>query len=159
MHTGKNAAMSSFPAEFKYSETHEWVQVDGKTATIGITDYAQEELGDIVYVDLKEAGTELKNEDEFGSIESVKAVSELFMPISGKILEVNEDIAENPTLVNEDPHYGGWLVKIQIENPKELSNLMTASEYAAFVEEEKEREREDEDEEEEPDEDEEEVEE
>lgn len=119
-----------------YSKEHEWIQVDGETALIGITHHAQEQLGDIVYVDLPELDSEFVAGDEFGSVESVKAVAEVFMPVDGEVLEVNEQLEETPETVNEDPHAGGWLVKVKLTNPSQLEGLMSHSDYAKFVEEE-----------------------
>ena len=126
--------MATTPPELKYSKTHEWVRVEGDTATIGITDHAQSELGDIVYLGLPEAGMTIKLDETFGEIESVKAVSELFAPITGEVVEANTGIASTTELVNEDPYGTGWLLKVKVSNPSELSELMSAEDYAKFAE-------------------------
>jgi glycine cleavage system H protein len=112
-----------------YSETHEWVKVDGDVAFVGITDYAQKELGDIVYVDLPEEGTEIEAGSEIGSIESAKAVVDLVTPVSGEIIKVNEEVIDNGALVNDSPYEDGWLFKIRLSDPDELDQLMTAGDY------------------------------
>ncbi len=127
--------MANTPPELKYSKTHEWVRVDGDTATIGITDHAQSELGDIVYLGLPDAGKTITIDDNFGEIESVKAVSELFAPITGEVIEANTGIASTTELVNEDPYGSGWLLKIKITNPEELAELLSADDYARFAQE------------------------
>lgn len=119
----------NFPEELKYTQEHEWVRIEGDTAYIGITDFAQGELGDIVYVDINTIGDEVKQGDIFGSVEAVKTVSDLFMPISGKVLEVNPDIDTNPELVNSDPYGQGWIIKSTITNKAELDSLLTAAQY------------------------------
>ena len=118
----------------KYSKTHEWVRVEGDTATIGITDHAQSELGDIVYLGLPEAGKTINLDETFGEIESVKAVSELFAPLTGEVVEANTGIASTTELVNEDPYGTGWLLKVKVSNPAELSELMSAEDYEKFAE-------------------------
>lgn len=122
-----------YPDNYKYTKEHEWVLIDGDTAVIGITDHAQSQLGDIVYVELPEVDDTFSIGDEFGSVESVKAVAEVFMPISGKILGINEDLEERPETVNKDPHDDGWLIKVQIEDPSELEDLLDHNEYQEFV--------------------------
>jgi glycine cleavage system H protein len=122
------------PADNKYAKSHEYVNVEGDIATIGITDYAQKELGDVVFVELPQVGTQLEANEELGSIESVKAVSELFAPVSGEVLEVNEDLAEKPELVNTDPWGDGWMIKVKMSNPDDLEELMSAEEYEEYVE-------------------------
>jgi len=122
------------PADNKYAKSHEYVNVEGDIATIGITDYAQKELGDVVFVELPQVGTELEANEELGSIESVKAVSELFAPVSGEVVEVNEDLAEKPELVNTDPWGDGWMIKVKMSNTDDLDELMTAEEYEEYVE-------------------------
>lgn len=119
----------NFPEELKYTQEHEWVRIEGDTAYIGITDFAQGELGDIVYVDINTIGDEVKQGDIFGSVEAVKTVSDLFMPISGKVLEVNPDIDTNPELVNSDPYGQGWIIKSTISDKAELDSLLTAAQY------------------------------
>jgi glycine cleavage system H protein len=124
-----------YPADFKYTKEHEWLKADGKTATIGITSYAQDSLGDIVFVDLPKVGAELTAGKTFGSVESVKAVSDLYAPASGTVTEVNTDLATAPEKINKDAH-GSWMVKIELKNPGELSSLLSASDYEKFVAEE-----------------------
>ena len=123
----------SVPENLKYTKDHEWVKVEGKVATVGITEFAQGELGDIVYVDIDTEGEDLEKEDTFGTIEAVKTVSDLFMPISGKISEINGDLDENPELVNESPYEKGWMVKIEISDESELEDLMDASSYTDLI--------------------------
>ena len=125
----------SYPSDLKYTKEHEWIKANGATATIGITHYAQESLGDIVFVDLPKVGTEVSVGKAFGSVESVKAVSDLFAPASGKVTEVNGDLANAPEKINQDAH-GSWMVKITLANPGELSALMSAADYEKFVAEE-----------------------
>lgn len=125
-----------FPDDVKYTREHEWVRVDGKVATVGITDYAQEQMGDIVYVEPPDEGEVVAKGDALGVVESVKSVSDVYAPVSGKVIEAN-DLKDNPETVNEDPYNEGWLAKIEITDPSELDELMTAKEYEAFVNEEK----------------------
>ncbi|MFI5398695.1 MAG: glycine cleavage system protein GcvH [Candidatus Binatia bacterium] len=127
-----------FPEDLKYSKEHEWVLVEGNVATVGITDYAQDQLGDIVFVELPAIGDKVSKEDAFGVVESVKAVSDIFAPVSGKVLEVNDDLPDNPEMVNEDAYGDGWIIKIEMNDPEELQELMTAAEYEEYVAEEKE---------------------
>ena len=127
-----------FPEDVKYSKEHEWVLVEGGVATVGITDYAQDQLGDIVFVELPAVGDKVSKEDAFGVVESVKAVSDIYAPVSGKVLEVNDDLPENPEMLNEDPYGDGWIIKIEMNDPEELDDLMTAAEYEQYVAEEKE---------------------
>ena len=122
------------PEDNRYAKSHEYVHVEGNTGTIGITDYAQKELGDVVFVELPQVGTELEAGDELGSIESVKAVSELFVPVSGEVIEVNEALADNPALVNTDPWGDGWMVRIKLADVTEVDELMTAEEYDEYLE-------------------------
>lgn len=126
--------MATVPPELKYSKTHEWVQITGDVVTIGITDHAQAELGDIVYLDLTDPGRILKAEDQFGEIESVKAVSELFSPVSGEVTETNTAISDKTDVVNTDPFGEGWLIKVRLSAPSELSQLMDAPDYEKFAE-------------------------
>ena len=126
----------SYPDDLKYSKSHEWVKVDGDVATIGITDYAQKELGEVVFVDLPEVGQVFDTEEEFGTIESVKAVSELYTPIAGEILEHNATLKDEPSAVNEDPHGDGWLLKMKVASNSDLDALMSASEYESYLKEE-----------------------
>jgi glycine cleavage system H protein len=123
----------TFPATLRYTNDHEWVRVEGDTATIGITDHAQNELGDIVYVDIPNAGATLAAGDTFGTIEAVKTVADLFSPISGTITEVHSAVNDAPESVNSDPYGEGWLVKMSIANPAELDALMDSAAYEAFV--------------------------
>lgn len=123
-----------YPSEFLYSKQHEWIHVDGDVAVLGITEFAQSELGEVVYFEAPETGQSFDADDEIGSIESVKAVSEIFTPVSGEILEVNEALEDTPEIVNDDPHGNGWLLKIRVTEPDELEDLMSAEQYQAFVE-------------------------
>ena len=124
----------SNPEDNRYAKSHEYVHVEGNTGTIGITDYAQKELGDVVFVELPQVGTELEAGDELGSIESVKAVSELFTPVSGEVIEINDALADNPALVNTDPWGDGWMVRIKVTDATEVDELMTAEEYDEYLE-------------------------
>jgi glycine cleavage system H protein len=119
-----------------YSEDHEWIREEEEYLLIGITDFAQEELGDIVFVELPEVDEEFDKDDSFGVLESVKAVSDTFIPISGKVIEVNEDLIDNPELINNDPYGDGWLIKVEPADDSELDELLSAEEYAEFIEEE-----------------------
>jgi glycine cleavage system H protein len=125
-----------FPAEFKYTKTHEWVSVSGDIATIGLTNHAQEELGDIVFVELPEVGRTLDLEEPFGVVESVKAVSDLYSPLTGEVAEVNEELESAPETVNEAPHDKGWLIKIKLSSPEQVDNLLDSAAYEAHVKEE-----------------------
>ena len=122
-----------YPSDCLYTKEHEWVRVGEGTAVLGITQFAQSELGEVVFVELPEVGQSYDAHDEIGTIESVKAVAEVYTPVSGEILEVNEDLNDAPEVLNEDPHGKGWLVKIKLGAPGELEELMNAEEYAAFV--------------------------
>ncbi len=123
-----------YPSEYRYSEEHEWVQVENDIATIGITAFAQDELGEVVYVDLPEAGDSFEAGDEIGSIESVKAVAEVYTPLAGEIVEANGELDDAPETVNEDPHAKGWLIKLRIDpNDPKLGELMDAAKYVAFT--------------------------
>jgi glycine cleavage system H protein len=128
-----------YPENFRYTKEHEWVLVEGGAATVGITDHAQAELGDIVYVDLPKVGAHVEKGKSFGSVESVKAVSEIYSPVSGDVTEANKAAADAPETLNSDPHGAGWLVKIRLADsaPAELEALMTAADYQAYVEAEK----------------------
>lgn len=130
--------MSNIPEELKYSKDHEWVSVEDDVATIGITDYAQEALGDVVYVELPGEGENFDSHDAFGSVESVKAVSEIFTPVAGEIIESNEDLNDTPEVVNDDPYGDAWLVKVKMDNSGEVDALLSAEEYAEFLESEEE---------------------
>ncbi|ABO68301.1 MULTISPECIES: glycine cleavage system protein GcvH [Geobacillus] len=121
------------PKELRYSKEHEWVRVEGDKVRIGITDFAQSELGDIVFVELPEVGTEITANEPFGSVESVKTVSELYAPISGTIVEVNESLNDNPEYVNESPYEKAWMIVIEPKDLSEVDNLLTAEQYAAMV--------------------------
>ena len=122
-----------YPENFRYTKEHEWVRVEGDTATIGITDHAQEELGDIVYVDLPKPGTKLEQGKSLGSVESVKAVSDVYAPVSGEVAEVNQTLADAPEKLNEDPHGAAWLIKVKLSAPAEVSGLMSAADYQAYI--------------------------
>jgi glycine cleavage system H protein len=122
------------PEDNRYAKSHEYVHLEGDVATIGITDYAQKELGDVVFVELPQVGSMLDAADELGSIESVKAVSELFSPVGGEVIEINEALADNPALVNTDPWGDGWMIRIRVSDPTEIDELMTAEEYDEFIE-------------------------
>ncbi len=126
--------MASIPGDLKYSKTHEWVRVEGDVATVGITDHAQAELGDITYLDLPQPGRSLELDAQFGEVESVKAVSELFSPISGEVIEANTGISNTTETVNEDPYGNGWLIKVRIADPSELTGLMDPADYERFAE-------------------------
>ena len=125
--------MSNIPAELKYSNDHEWCRVDGEYAYVGITDFAQSELGDIVFVDIQSEGETLSAGDIFGTIEAVKTVSDAFTPVSGDVVEVNPAIDADPALVNTDPSGEGWMVKIKMSAPEEVDALLSAEDYAAFI--------------------------
>ncbi|MCR4404437.1 MAG: glycine cleavage system protein GcvH [Candidatus Acetothermia bacterium] len=122
------------PKEFRYTKDHEWAKAEGSRARVGITDHAQSELGDIVYVELPAVGREVKQGEGFATVESVKAVSDVYAPVSGKVVEVNERLSDEPELINKSPHDQGWLALIEMADPKELERLMTAEEYERFLE-------------------------
>jgi glycine cleavage system H protein len=124
-----------YPADYKYTKEHEWLKADGKTATIGITSYAQDSLGDIVFVDLPKVGAELSAGKTFGSVESVKAVSDLYAPASGTVTEVNGELATAPEKINKDAH-SAWMIKVALKNPSDLNSLLSAADYEKFVAEE-----------------------
>ncbi|WP_026859944.1 glycine cleavage system protein GcvH [Jeotgalicoccus psychrophilus] len=124
----------SLPQDLKYSEDHEWIKVEGNTVTIGITDFAQSELGDIVFVELPEEGDDISTGDSFGSVESVKTVSELYAPVSGLIVAVNEELEDSPELVNENPYEDAWMLKVELSDESELDNLLDAAGYQAVIE-------------------------
>jgi glycine cleavage system H protein len=128
----------NFPEDLKYSKEHEWVRVSGNIATIGISDYAQDQLGEIVFVELPDEGEEFEKDDAFGVIESVKSVNDIYAPLTGRIVDVNDPVVDSPEIVNEDPYAEGWLVKIEISDPKELGELMSAKDYEAYIKEESE---------------------
>lgn len=123
----------NFPGDLKYTKDHEWIKIDGTHGTIGITDFAQKELGDIVYVEVESEGFEVEAGESFGTIEAVKTVSDLFMPLSGKIVEFNEALEGEPELVNSDPYGKGWILKIEIREGAEMKGLMTAKEYQDLI--------------------------
>lgn len=122
-----------YPDNFRYTAEHEWVLAEGGTGTVGITDHAQHELGDIVYVDLPKIGAKAEKGEALGSVESVKAVSEIFAPVSGEVVAVNESLADTPEILNQDPHGAAWLVKIKLSKPEELQQLMPASAYQQHI--------------------------
>jgi glycine cleavage system H protein len=121
------------PDNLRYTASHEWVRVDGETGTIGITDHAQKELGEIVYLELPEVGHVFNAEDEFGTVESVKAVSELFTPVSGEVVEINKAAVGEPGIVNDDPYGDGWLIKVKLSTDENISKLMTADQYTEYL--------------------------
>ncbi len=126
------------PPGLKYSKEHEWVSTEDSLATIGITDHAQEQLGEIVYIELPSVGEKVSKDDPFGVVESVKAVSDIYAPVSGTVVEVNEDLAESPEVVNEDPYGDGWLIKVRVSDPTDLDDLMDNEEYEQMIAREKE---------------------
>jgi len=124
------------PKDLKYTKEHEWIRVEGNVGVIGITDFAQSQLSDIVYVELPETGTEVKQMESFGTVEAVKAVSDLYSPVSGKVIEVNQKVKDDPSIINKDPYGDGWLIKVEISNPDELNNLLSPEEYEKLISEE-----------------------
>jgi glycine cleavage system H protein len=124
-----------YPEEFQYTKDHEWIRVDGDTGTIGITDHAQKELGDIVYVELPKPGDEVTAAETFGTVESVKAVSEIYSPVTGEVTTVNGKLQDHPELLNSDPHAGAWLICVRMSDPKEIEKLMSSEEYEAYIQE------------------------
>jgi glycine cleavage system H protein len=125
--------MANIPDDLHYSKDHEWVRVDGNIAVVGITDYAQDSLGDVVYVELPKVGDEFAANESFGSVESVKAVSEVFCPVSGEVVGINEALADTPEEVNQDSYGKGWMIRVQMANPGEVDSLLTAAEYEDFT--------------------------
>ena len=123
----------SYPADLRYTKEHEWAKVEGGRARVGITHYAQDQLGDVVFVELPKTGTQIRQMQGFGVVESVKAVSDLFAPLSGEVVEVNGDLAQHPEKVNEDPYGTGWLIVVTIADPKEVETLMTAAQYQEYL--------------------------
>ncbi|PDH48132.1 MAG: glycine cleavage system protein H [Bacteroidetes bacterium MED-G13] len=121
------------PNNLKYTKDHEWIAIDGDIATVGITDFAQRELGDIVYVEIESVGELLKADEVFGTVEAVKTVSDLFLPVEGEILELNEDLETSPEDVNNDPYDKGWMIKMKVSNPSELDNLLTSDDYKKLI--------------------------
>lgn len=122
-----------YPAEYRYTKVHEWIKVEGGTATVGITDYAQQELGDVVFVELPKVGAKINAGQAFGSVESVKAVSEIFMPVGGEIAEINSALVDAPEKINQDPHGAAWLVKVKLSDAKEADGLMDARAYESYI--------------------------
>ncbi|TAM81943.1 MAG: glycine cleavage system protein GcvH [Acidobacteria bacterium] len=122
-----------YPEEFQYTKDHEWIRVDGDTGTIGITDHAQKELGDIVYVELPKSGDAVTAAQTLGTVESVKAVSEIYSPVSGKVTAVNAKLQEHPELLNSDPHSEAWLIRVRLADPQEVRKLMSAEQYEAYI--------------------------
>lgn len=127
--------MAKVPSDLKYTRSHEWVRLDGDVATVGITDHAQAELGDIVYLDLPEPGRVLQSDTQFGEVESVKAVSELFAPLTGEVIETNTGITDTTEIVNQDPYGEGWLIRVRVHDSAQLANLLAAGDYEKFAEE------------------------
>jgi glycine cleavage system H protein len=123
----------NIPDELKYTKDHEWVKVDGDLVTVGITDYAQNELGDVVYVELPEPGQEVEKDESFGTIEAVKAVADLFCPVSGEIMEINEELGDDPEIVNKNPYGDGWMVKIRLSDTTQIDGLMSADDYIKMI--------------------------
>ncbi len=123
----------NIPNELKYTKDHEWIAIDGEIATVGITDFAQLELGDIVYVEIETVGELLKADEVFGTVEAVKTVSDLFIPVEGEILELNEDLETSPEDVNNDPYDKGWMIKMKVSNPGDLDNLLSSDEYKKLI--------------------------
>ncbi|MBN2668078.1 MAG: glycine cleavage system protein GcvH [Bacteroidales bacterium] len=121
------------PAELKYTKEHEWVKIDGNIATVGITDFAQGELGDVVFIEIETEGEELAQEETFGTIEAVKTVSDMFMPVSGTVLEINPALEDTPEIVNTDPYGKGWMIKIEMKDASELDSLLSADDYASQI--------------------------
>jgi glycine cleavage system H protein len=122
-----------YPENFRYTKEHEWVLAEGDTGTVGITDHAQQELGDIVYVDLPKVGSQVEAGKSLGSVESVKAVSDIYSPVSGEIVEINQTLADAPETLNSDPHGAAWLVKIKLSGTSQIENLMTAADYLSYI--------------------------
>jgi glycine cleavage system H protein len=122
-----------YPENFRYTKEHEWVLAEGDTGTVGITDHAQQELGDIVYVDLPKVGSQVEAGKSLGSVESVKAVSDIYSPVSGEVLEINQTLADAPETLNTDPHGAAWLVKIKLSGTAEVQNLMSAADYQSYI--------------------------
>ncbi|MGD8329196.1 MAG: glycine cleavage system protein GcvH [Acidobacteriota bacterium] len=126
--------MADYPGDYRYTKEHEWISVEGDVGTIGITDHAQAELGDVVYVELPAVGDQITAEEPFGTIESVKAVSELYAPVSGEVTEVHEHLVDSPEMVNEDPHKSAWMIRVKLADPAVVESLMSATEYTDFLE-------------------------
>ena len=124
-----------YPEEFQYTKDHEWIRLDGDTGTIGITDHAQKELGDIVFVELPNSGDQVTAAETFGTVESVKAVSEIYSPVTGEVTAVNGKLQDHPELLNTDPHAAAWLIRVKLSDPREVQKLMSAEEYEAYIQE------------------------
>ena len=122
-----------YPTDYRYTKDHEWVKVDGSTGTIGITDYAQNELGDVVFVEFPKVGVRVEAGKSFGTVESVKAVSELFCPVSGEVAETNSQLSDTPEKINQDPHGAAWLIRVKLSNANEIASLMDAKAYEAYI--------------------------
>jgi len=125
--------MSDIPGELKYTKSHEWIKIEGDTVTIGITDHAQEELGDVVYVELPSVGRVLAHDDVFGTVESVKAVSDLYSPVSGEVVEINDSLSGSEAAINESPYENGWMIKVKLKNPEETAALLNADGYKSAI--------------------------
>jgi glycine cleavage system H protein len=125
--------MSKIPENLRYSKDHEWISVNGDSATIGVTDYAQQSLGDVVYIDMPRVGDKFGSHESFGSVESVKAVSEIFTPVAGEVIEVNEGLNDTPEAVNGDPYGAGWMVKLKMDNPGEADAMLSGEEYEEYL--------------------------
>ena len=123
----------NIPEELKYTEEHEWIRLEGNIATIGITDFAQSELGDIVYIEVDTLDSEINSNDVFGTVEAVKTVSDLFMPVTGKVIEVNSSLEDSPEVVNDDPYGQGWIIKIEVTDPADVENLMSSDNYRNLI--------------------------
>ena len=123
----------NIPEELRYTEEHEWVKLDGNVATVGITDFAQSELGDIVYLEIDTLDAEINSNDVFGTVEAVKTVSDLFLPVAGEILEFNESLEDNPEKVNSDPYFNGWMIKMKVSNINDISSLLNSSQYQELI--------------------------
>lgn len=132
-HQQHKLVIMTFPEELKYTKEHEWIRLEGDIATVGITEFAQSELGDIVYVDITTEGDEVEEGEVFGSVEAVKTVSDLYMPITGTVEEVNPDLEDSPETVNSDPYTSGWMIKIKVKNVDDVAGLMSAADYTALV--------------------------
>ena len=122
-----------YPADYRYTKEHEWVKIDGDIAVVGITHHAQDQLGDVVFVELPKSGSKVHAAQSFGTVESVKAVSDIYAPLSGEVVEINEDLVDAPETLNSDPHGKGWLIKVKYSDKAELDSLMTAADYSAYV--------------------------
>ncbi|MFO8001324.1 MAG: glycine cleavage system protein GcvH [Marinilabilia sp.] len=123
----------NIPENLKFTKDHEWIKIDGNVATVGVTDFAQSELGDIVFVEIETEDEELEKEEVFGTIEAVKTVSDLYMPLSGKVTEVNEELEDHPELVNKEPYEGGWMIRIEMSDPGEADDLLSADQYKELI--------------------------